>query len=229
MLELNRLYNMDCMDGMKEFPDKYFELAIVDPPYFTDYGKEIYPGSAISTTGIKRNRFASNYWSVPDHQYFTELVRVSCNQIIWGVNYYSDMPYLGSGRIIWDKKNDASTFSKCEIACCSIHNRTEIFRYLWNGMLQENMREKEIRIHPTQKPVALYRWLLIKYANYGDKILDTHVGSASSLIACHQLGYQYVGFEIDKTYYDKAQKRLEDEKRQMFLIEPAIERQYDRS
>jgi site-specific DNA-methyltransferase (adenine-specific) len=120
------------------------------------------------------------------------------------------MPFLGTGRIIWDKKNDLSSFSKCEIAYCSLHNRTEIFRYLWNGMLQENMREKEKRIHPTQKPVALYKWLLNKYAKQGDKILDTHVGSASSLIACFQLGFDYVGFEIDKDYYESAQTRLHE-------------------
>ena len=221
MLELNTLYNMDCMEGMSQFPDKYFELAICDPPYFKEYGKENYPGSEISTTGIKRNRFASNHWDVPDYEYFIELIRVSKDQIIWGENYFSEMPFMGPGRIVWDKRNDSSSFSKCEIAYCSLHNRTEIFRYLWNGMLQENMKEKEIRIHPTQKPVALYRWLLGKYAKTGDKILDTHVGSASSLIACHQMGYEYAGFEIDKTYYDKATKRLEDEKRQMFLIEPA--------
>jgi len=223
MLELNTFYNMDCMEGMSQFPDKYFDLAIVDPPYFADYGKENYPGSEISTIGVKRNRFESKFWDVPDRKYFTELIRVSKNQIIWGVNYFPDMPYLGSGRIVWDKKNDASSFSKCEIAYCSLHNRTEIFRYLWNGMLQENMRYKEKRIHPTQKPIALYLWILNKYAKQGDKILDTHVGSASSLIACHHLGFDYIGFEIDSGYYEAAIKRINDEKQQMYLIKPAME------
>jgi site-specific DNA-methyltransferase (adenine-specific) len=222
MLELNTLYNMDCMDGMSQFPDKYFDLAIVDPPYFKDYGKENYPGSEISTTGIKRNLFASSHWDVPDHEYFKELIRVSKDQIIWGENYYPEMPFLGTGRIIWDKKNDLSSFSKCEIAYCSLHNRTEIFRYLWNGMLQENMREKEKRIHPTQKPVALYKWLLNKYAKQGDKILDTHVGSASSLIACFQLGFDYVGFEIDKDYYESAQTRLHEA-----MLQPSMLKQGD--
>lgn len=217
MLELNKLYNMDCMEGMKQFPDKYFELAIVDPPYFADYGKEIYPGAAISTTGIKRNRFESKHWDVPIQEYFDELVRISQNQIIWGFNYYN-INFMGSGRIIWDKQNNASSFSKCEIAYCSLHKSVQVFRFMWNGMLQGDMKHKEIRIHPTQKPVVLYKWLLKNYAKQGDKILDTHAGSASSLIACYDMGFDYVGFEIDKDYFDKAQERIEAVKAQVKMF-----------
>jgi site-specific DNA-methyltransferase (adenine-specific) len=205
------------MDAMREMPDKAFELAIVDPPYFEEYGKEIYPGAAISTTGIKRNRFASSRWNVPDKKYFDELLRVSANQIIWGFNYYG--VDLGSGRIIWDKQNDLSSFSKCEIAFCSMHKSVQIFRYTWNGMMQGNMKNKEIRIHPTQKPVALYEWILNHYAKEGDRILDTHVGSASSLIACHRLGFEYWGFEIDFDYYKAANERLEKEKAQLNMFQ----------
>ncbi len=222
MLELNKLYCMDCMEGMKQFPDKYFELAIVDPPYFEKVGREIFPGAAISTTGVKRNRFKSTYWEIPDQRYFNELIRVSKNQIIWGCNYF-DYLYMGSGRIVWDKQNDASSFSKCEIAYCSMHKSVQVFRYLWNGMLQGNMSEKEIRIHPTQKPVALYEWLLTHYAKQGDKILDTHVGSASSLIACHRMGFEYIGFEIDKDYWQAATKRLELEKSQVTIFDLGVE------
>jgi len=209
--------NIDCMEGMKEYPDNHFDLAIVDPPYFAEYGEENYPGSAISTTNIKRNRFKSKHWFVPDETYFSELLRVSVNQIIWGCNYYN-IKNLGTGRIIWDKINDASSFSKGEIAYCSIHKSVQMFRYMWNGMLQGDMKNKENRIHPTQKPVALYKWLLKNYAKEGDLILDTHVGSASSLIACIDMKFDYVGFELDEDYYKAACKRIKQHTDQLCLF-----------
>ena len=198
----------DCMEAMRSMPDGAFDLAIVDPPYFADYGKEIYPGAEISTTGVKRHRWESKHWDVPNQEYFDQVCRVSKNQIIWGFNYY-DCSFMGSGRIIWDKKNDKSSFSKCEIAYCSFHKRTEIFRFMWNGMLQENMKQKEVRIHPTQKPVQLYKWLLQNYAKSGDTILDTHLGSGSIAIACYDMGFDLTGYEIDKDYFDAAKLRLE--------------------
>ena len=202
-------YNEDCMEGMKRYGDKHFSLAICDPPYFREYAKENYPGASISTTGVLRHRFKSEHWDIPTEPYFKELIRVSHNQIIWGYNYYSILN-LGSGRIVWDKMNDSSSFSKCEIAYCSMHKSVQIFRYMWNGMLQGDMKNKESRIHPTQKPVKLYKWLLHNYAKQGDLILDTHVGSASSLIACHDMGFDAVGFELDKDYYEASKKRLND-------------------
>lgn len=221
MLELNRLYNMDCMELMSEFPDKYFDLAIVDPPYFSGPERREYYGKRISTTGIQRKNYhRSSKWIVPDKSYFDELFRVSKNQIIWGCNYY-DYRFAGSGRIVWDKCNGTSTFSDCEIAYCSIHDSVRLFRYMWNGMMQGksiteghimqgNKKLNELRIHPTQKPIALYEWLLTRYAKEGDKILDTHVGSASSLIACHNLGFDFIGSEIDTYYYNEATKRMEE-------------------
>lgn len=217
MLELNKLYNMDCMDGMKQFPDKYFELAIVDPPYFTGPEKRGYYGRAISPIGVQRVYKKSNEWRVPGKEYFEELMRVSQNQIIWGCNYYDY--HFPPGRIIWDKCNGKSSFSDCEIAYCSAHDSVRIFRYMWNGMMQGksieeghiqqgNKKLNEKRIHPTQKPVNLYKWLLQKYARPEYKILDTHVGSASSLIACIHLGFEFVGFEIDEHYFDEACKRI---------------------
>lgn len=216
-MQLNRLYNMDYRIGTKEFPDKFFDLAIVDPPYFEDYGKKIFPGAEISTTGVKRNRWESKYWSVPDQSYFDELKRISKNQIIWGINYYN-CAFLGSGRIVWDKKNEKSSFSKCEIAYCSLHNKVEIFRYMWNGMLQENMKNKEIKIHPTQKPIQLYKWILRNYANPDMKIIDTHVGSGSSIIAFEDFGCDWIGFEIDKDYFDATIKRIDQHKLQYKLF-----------
>jgi site-specific DNA-methyltransferase (adenine-specific) len=194
-------YNMDCMDGMKEFPDKYFDLAVVDPPYFSGPEKRGFYGRKVSPIGVQRSYRISEQWEVPRKEYFDELFRVSKEQIIWGCNYFNyNFP---PGRIVWDKCNGKTDFSDCEIAVCSIYDSVRLFRYMWNGMMQGksieegyiqqgNKKLNEKRIHPTQKPVALYRWIFEKYTERGMKILDTHVGSASSLIAAHDAGLQYV-------------------------------------
>lgn len=190
-------YNMDCMEGMKEFPDKYFDLAIVDPPY----------GIGISTNPV-RQKHAKKIWDkdIPSDDYFYELFRVSKNQIIWGGNYYILPPTQNF--IVWDKKQPENfSLAMCEVAWCSVQKPMKMFRYSVN-----NERNK---IHPTQKPVALYKWILSNYANAGDLILDTHVGSASSLIACEDMGFQYVGFEIDEEYYQKASARIEEFRQQI--------------
>lgn len=221
-------YNIDCMEGMKEFPDKYFELAIVDPPYFKGPNNRKYYGRRISPIGVKRIYKPCKCWDIPNKLYFDELLRVSKHQIIWGCNYFDYT--FGPGRIVWDKCNGDSNYSDCEIAYCSIHDSVRMFRYMWNGMLQgKSIREghlqqgnkqlNEKRIHPTQKPVALYEWLLLKYAKEGDKILDTHVGSASSLIACHRMKLQCVGFELDEYYYKISNERLQAEKAQLTLFD----------
>ena len=212
-------YNCDCMEGMKEFPDNYFDLAIVDPPYFKGVANKNFYGADYSTTNIKRLSSSSDKWdnNIPTLEYYNELVRVSKHQIIWGINYF-DFTHC-HGRIVWDKNNESSTFSNCEIASISTIESVKIFRYTWNGMLQENMKNKEVRIHPTQKPVALYTWLLNNYAKEGYKILDTHVGSASSLIAFAKQGYQYVGFELDKDYYELAKNRLDKEMAQVNMFD----------
>ena len=214
-------YNMDCMEGMKEIPDKYFELAIVDPPYGIkmDGGKIGCDNLGSATDYIKKD------WdsSAPEKAYFDELMRVSKNQIIRGANHFiSRFGKDSSCWIVWDKDNTGN-FADCELAWTSFPSAVRKFKFRWNGMLQENMKNKEVRIHPTQKPVALYSWQLRNYAHPGDKILDTHVGSASSLIACENLGFQYVGFELDKDYYDAATKRIEDSRKQIKFIEPEQE------
>lgn len=197
----------DCMDYMVKMRDNEFDLCICDPPYFKEYGKKIYPGSEISTTGVKRNRFESKHWEVPDQKFFDELIRISKNQIIWGINYY-DIQNIGHGRIIWDKQNDDSSFSKAEIAYCSLHDSTQMFRYLWNGMLQQDMKNKEVRINPTQKPIALYKWLLKNYAKEGDTIFDSHAGSMSSVIASIEMGFSITASEIDKDYFNAGKNRV---------------------
>lgn len=215
---MSEFLNMDCLEGMKQYPDDYFDLAIVDPPYFSGPEKRGSYGRTISPIGVKKTYEQTSEWEVPTEDYFKELFRVSKNQIIWGCNYY-DYP-LGSGRIVWDKVNGSSSFSDCEIAYCSLHDSVRLFRYMWNGMMQGksideghiqqgNKALNEKRIHPTQKPVNLYRWLVQKYVKDGYKILDTHVGSASSLIAFEEMGIEYIGFEKDEHIYQKAKERLE--------------------
>lgn len=219
---------MDCMQGMKEFPDNYFDLAIVDPVfgdvtgggYTTDKWDKIehhYGNSAANEKAYHRE-----IWRQPKTppEYFKELFRVSKNQIIWGANFFVESLPSSQGWIVWDKqKPEGITFSDCEIAFTSFNVGIRMFRFMWNGMIQGNMKNKEFRIHPTQKPVALYEWLLNRYAKPGDTILDTHVGSASSLIACRNTNHKYVGFEIDETYYTLAKDRLDRESAQMNIFD----------
>lgn len=201
-------FNDDCMIGMGRFEDNFFDLAVVDPPYFKGAGSDGFYGKKFTKEGRKKGHYKGiDNWdsNIPDESYFTELKRVSKHQIIWGINYYE---FSGcTGRLVWDKKNDDSTFSNCEIASCTLINHVKIFRYLWNGMLQENMKNKEKRIHPTQKPIALYDWIFSKFASKGMKILDTHLGSGSSRIAAHRAGLDFTGFELDKLCYENQNKR----------------------
>lgn len=214
-----KLYNADCMDVMKTFKDKQFSLAIVDPPYFNGPEKLGYYGVPISKTKVKRkayNIIAS--WNVPGQKYYDELLRVSKEQIIWGINYFN-FSGVPSGRIVWDKKkNDSCTFSDGEIASCSMNETVKFFRYKWDGFLQENMKYKQQKIHPTEKPVQLYKWLLLNYAKEGDTILDTHFGSLSIGIACHDLKFDLTAIELDKDYYEQAKKRLQMHQRQLTLF-----------
>ncbi len=216
MIELNKLYNMDCMEGMKQFPDNFFELAIVDPPYGIGENGSKNHSRGKRATAKNYKPFHGEDLKPPDDDYFRELIRVSKNQIIWGANHFiSRVPLDSPCWIVWDKDNGLNDFADCELAWTSFKTAVRKFKFRWNGMLQENMKNKEHRIHPTQKPVALYKWLLMNYAKPGDKILDTHVGSASSLIACYDMGFDYIGFEIDEEYYNLAQKRIAENKAQV--------------
>ena len=225
MLELNKLYLLDCMEGMKEFPDGFFKLALPDPPYFSGPEKRGYYGADVNKLNIKRiNYNKGTTWQIPDQSFFDELYRVSKDQIIFGCNYFKTI-YPGTGRIIWDKCNDSSSFSDAEIAYCSLISSTRIFRYMWNGMMQGksiseghimqgNKSLNEKKIHPTQKPVPLYVWQLKTFAKPGDIILITHSGSGSAEIACEQMGFEWISFETDKHNFEAASKRIEDYKNQ---------------
>ena len=201
-------FNEDCMVGMARYPDKHFDLAIVDPPYGIGAGKEK-PHNGWKDYGIK-------HWDneSPDKAYFKELFRVSQNQIIWGANHFiSKIPKDFSCFIIWDKGQRNFSLADGEMAWTSFKKAARFFDYSRAKALQEG------KIHPTQKPVALYKWLLTNYAKEGDLILDTHVGSASSLIACYDMGFDAVGFELDEDYYNESKQRLERFMKQVTLFD----------
>lgn len=197
--EMIEYYNEDCMEGMKRYGDKHFDLAIVDPPYRDSVENQ-------PTKDMRRNGKLEVFGDKPQQTYFNELFRVSKNQIIWGANNFSLPNYKGF--VVWRKTtiSEAFTMSMAEIAYISegLGTISKVFDSPPQGTASDP------RIHPTQKPVKLYKWLLQKYAKQGDLILDTHVGSASSLIACYDMGFDAVGFELDKDYYEASKKRLND-------------------
>lgn len=221
------LYSGDCMDVMKQYSDKYFDLAIVDPPYFEGPNRTGYYGKGYSSLGVQRAKYYDEIksWSVPEAEYFAELQRVSRHQIIWGANHFADrFNSAAPGWIVWDKLNGASSFADVELAYCSMDCAARIFRYVWNGMHQGqyggNKALNEVRIHPTQKPVALYEWLLDNYAKAGQRILDTHLGSGSSAIAANSRGFEFVGTELDPDHFESACRRVENAAAQRQLFAP---------
>jgi site-specific DNA-methyltransferase (adenine-specific) len=198
--------NEDNMELMKRYPDNYFDLAIVDPPYGINAGK--------MTMGSGKHKFKQGKdWdsAIPNEDYFNELKRVSKNQIIWGGNYFP-LP-LNNNWIIWDKLNPNLSFSEAELAWCSINKNVRVFKR-YSAMEDEDGKKQ----HPTQKPIALYKYCLEKYANKGDKILDTHLGSGSIAIACHDYGYELTACELDKEYYDASIKRIKNHISQLRLF-----------
>ena len=199
---ISEVYNMDCIAGMKEYPDNYFDLAIVDIPY--GLGEKLTQGG---TWASKYSKTDASWDVLPELKYYTELFRVSKNQIIWGGNY-AELPPTRCF-LIWDKVALMPTMADCEFAWTSFDKNAKIFRH------PRNTSEK--RIHITQKPIKLYEWILMNYAKEGDKILDTHLGSGSSRIAAYRNGFDFVGFEIDKDYFEAQEKRFKTE-----LMQPRL-------
>lgn len=189
MLELNQCYNMDCMKGMAQFPDGFFDLAVVDPPYFSGPERRGYYGSKVSKIGVYRDYPVSPVWEIPGQAYFDELRRVAKHYIVWGCNYFSYE--FAPGRIVWDKCKKGKSVAEGHI-------------------MQGNKKLNEQRIHPTQKPVALYDWIFQNYAAPGCRVLDTHLGSGSSRIAAYEAGVDFIGFEIDPIYYAAEEQRFLD-------------------
>jgi site-specific DNA-methyltransferase (adenine-specific) len=213
---ISEVYNVDCMEYLKDKPDKFFELAVVDPPYFNGPQNPGYYAGTKQRTKVGDYKSLTDSWKIPDKSDIDEIVRVSKNHIIWGINYF-DVAMPG-GRIVWIKGDQGSPFSMADIAYQSFYNRIDLFKYTWSGFWQEKGQDKEMRIHPTQKPIALYKWLLKNYAKEGDKILDTHLGSQSSRIAAYDMGFDFYGTELDKDYFDAGCQRFEDFKSQLKLF-----------
>lgn len=222
-MPISHVENIDCMTRLREAPDNHWDLAICDPPYgigaarssFMRTGKQT--GKSLAVSGLN---YTEKDWDggTPSDEYFAQLRRVSENQIIWGGNYFDLGP--ASAYLVWDKDNGENRYADCELAWTSFKGAVRKFTWKWHGMLQEEMSNKEQRIHPTQKPVALYKWLLTNYAKPGDKILDTHLGSQSSRIAAWDLGFEFVGFELDVDYYKAGCERFERHKSQAKLFDP---------
>ena len=220
-------YNMDCMEAMRAMPDNVFDLAVVDPVYGDvtggGYTTSKWDGQAhhIGSCAADELAYHREVWNQPKTppEYFKELFRVSKNQIIWGGNFFVESLPSSQGWIVWDKQRpDGITFSDCELAFTSFNVGLRIFRFMWNGMLQGNMKNKQHKIHPTEKPIALYAWIFQKYAKPGDKILDTHLGSGSSRIAAWDAGLDFTGYEIDETYFRLQEERFERHTAQMNLF-----------
>jgi len=208
--------NLGCsLEAMRTMEDNTYDLAVVDPPY----GKK--PVRDTDTLGICKSNFQAgcDSWDIkPNQEYFDELFRVSKNQIIWGANYFIEHLYSSNSFIIWDKMKVGEIFADCEMAWTSFNSTAKIFQFQWHGMLQGNMKEREKKIHPTQKPVALYSWIFDKYSEPGMKILDTNLGSGSIAIAAHNHGLDLDGWEIDPDYYAAAVHRFEKHTRQLKLF-----------
>jgi len=203
-----------------EMSDNQFDLAIVDPPYGIGFGEFNRTNKDSTGKRYKANKYKQGDWdtNIPKDMYFKELIRVSKNQIIWGGNYF---PYIWKngckGFIFWYKGNPVPNFSDGELAWTSFNKVAKQFDYRYYGGL-EGKTSASNKIHPTQKPISLYEWLLMNYAKEGDTILDTHLGSGSIAIACHNLGYDLTGYEIDKDYYEAAKKRIEQHKQQIRMF-----------
>jgi len=215
------LINCDCMDLMADAPENHWQLSIIDPPYGIDAANTFGGNERKSGNGAAlKTDFEKKDWDIeiPDADYFFQLMRVSKNQIIWGANYMSHFLPPSMGWIVWNKDNGTTKFSDAELAFTSFERALRVWKYTWNGMIQGDMKNKERRIHPTQKPVKLYDWLLSNYAKPGDRILDTHLGSGSSAIAAHYAGHDFVGIELDENYFKAAKKRFEESTKQEALF-----------
>ena len=212
------IYNEDCLQALKAMADKQFDLAIVDPPYGIGMDGTIGIGIGKEKGFTRKKEYTKKNWDkeVPSQEYFDELFRVSKNQIVWGANYFTKQLPVIKNYIFWHKKGQSvdDKFNDGEMAFSSL-GRTRMVDIWWNGVGVINSGEN--KIHPTQKPVKLYKWLLENYAKKDWKILDTHLGSGSIAIACWDMGYDLTAYEVDKEYFDNACKRLETHKSQLTL------------
>lgn len=217
----NRIICADCLDILKQLPDKCIDLALTDPPYGIGYDVmcEKNNGKLFGTAKTIRNTYRKTDWDnkTPDKEVFDEIIRISKNQIIFGGNYVANMLPNGRCWLVWDKQINGN-WADCELAWTSFDKPVKKYEYLWNGMLQENMKEKEIRIHPTQKPVGLFMKILQDYSKENDLILDCFSGSGTTAVACHNLKRRFICIEKDPEYAKASQERLEQAQRQQTLF-----------
>lgn len=220
---INRIINADCLDILQQLPDKCIDLVLTDPPYGIGVNKKsvILDGTIQGKGfGARRSNFAKKDWddAIPQKEIFDEIFRVSKNQILWGGNYFAEYLYNSSCWIVWNKDNGTNDFADCEIAYTSFKSAVRMFEYRWNGCLQGNMKEKEIRIHPTQKPLPLFQWCLQNYSKEGDLVLDCFSGSGTTAVACHNLHRRFICIEKDPEYWAASVKRLEEIQKQLTLF-----------
>lgn len=211
------IYNEDSLQAMRGMSDGQFDLAIVDPPYGLDFGSFNRTNKASDGTRYKANKYHNGDWdkSIPTEEYWSELMRVSKNQIVWGGNYFPLPPTQCV--VFWYKHQPVANFADGEMAWTSFKKPALCFDFPYYGGIQGKTKA-DVKIHPTQKPVQLYEWLLAKFANEGDKILDTHLGSGSIAVACWNMKYDLTAYEISKEYYDAACKRIETHKAQIQMF-----------
>lgn len=210
---LNTAYNGDCLEFMKNMPDKCIDLVLTDPPYGIgeDGKKNDSRGRLAKVTSFKHKKWDRE---IPNEEIFSEIFRISKNQIIWGGNYFIEHLKNTSSMLVWDKDNGSSDFADCELAWTSHKKAVRMIKHKWAGMLQENMKNKEVRIHPTQKPARLFKWCLEKYAPENALVFDPFLGSFTTAVACHHYGLNWMGCEKGEDYFKDGTERYAREKQQ---------------
>ncbi len=231
-IELNQAFNCDCLEFMNQLPDKCIDLVLTDPPYGIgeDGKKNQSRGSAANSSkwkgsknttgaGVPSTIFKDKKWDneIPKKEIFKEMFRISKNQIIWGGNYFIEHLNNTSSFIVWDKVNGTTDFADCELAWTSHKKAVRQFKYQWNGMLQGNMKNKEKRIHPTQKPKNLFVWCLKNYLKDGNIIFDPFLGSFTTAVACNEMGLNWIGCEKDPDYFKSGYDRYTKETKQLLM------------
>ena len=217
MIEVNKIYNDDCLNVLKQLPDKSIDLVLTDPPYGIGEAKK--NNASRGKLAIAKD-YGKKDWDdrIPQKEIFDEIFRVSKNQIIFGGNYFVEYLNNSSCWLVWDKNNGANDFADCELAWTNFKSAVRKYKWTWNGMLQEDMKHKDIRIHPTQKPLKLFEMILRDYSRENDLILDCFSGSGTTAVACHNLNRRFICIEKDYDYWKASVERLEREQAQMRLF-----------
>lgn len=217
MIEVNKIYNADCMDILKQLPDNYFDLCLCDPPY--GIGEAAGKNKSRGNKAIAKD-YGNKDWdnSIPEKEIFNEILRVSKHQIIFGGNYFVEYLHNSPCWLVWDKNNGANDFADCELAWTNFKSAVRKYLWTWNGMLQHDMKNKDVRVHPTQKPLKLFEMILNDYSNENDLVLDCFSGSGTTAIACHNLKRRFICIEKDYDYWKASCKRLKEHQSQLRLF-----------